>query len=108
MICLAHPPGPAAAQGERARELSIPLEGEAGPLDAITDVPGVAVGHITLVSGSGIRRVRVGPVRTGVTAVFPRGTADLSAVFAGSFSLNGNGEMTGTPWIDDYGLLLYS
>jgi D-aminopeptidase len=67
----------------------------------------VAVGHSTLVSGSGARLVGVGPVRTGVTAVFPRGAADLSPVFAGWFSLNGNGEMTSTPWIDDYGLLLY-
>jgi hypothetical protein len=97
MICLAHFPGPAAAQGERAREMGIPLEGESSPLNAITDVSGVAVGHTTLVSGSGIRQVGVGPVRTGVTAVFPRGTADLSPVFAGWFSLNGNGEMTGNP-----------
>src|SRR6185312_2857235 len=98
---------PGHAQTERARGLGIPLEGEPGPLDAITDVPGVAVGHTTLVSGSGTRRVGVGPVRTGVTAVFPRGPADLSPVFAGWFSLNGNGEMTGTAWIEDYGLLLY-
>jgi len=48
-----------------------------------------------------------GPVRTGITVVFPRGTADLDPVFAGWFSLNGNGEMTGIPWIDDYGLMLY-
>jgi L-aminopeptidase/D-esterase-like protein len=107
LLCLAHFPGTAMAQSERARDLGIPLDGAAGPLDAITDVPGVAVGHTTLVSGSGTRLVGGGPVRTGVTAVFPRGTADLSPVFAGWFSLNGNGEMTGTPWIDDYGLLLY-
>ncbi len=94
-------------QQERARELGIPLDGTPGLLDAITDVPGVAVGHETIVSGSGRLRVGVGPVRTGVTAVFPRGTGDLAPVFAGWFSLNGNGEMTGTPWIDDYGLLLY-
>jgi L-aminopeptidase/D-esterase-like protein len=91
----------------RAPQLGIPLEGTAGPLDAITDVPGVAVGHTTLISGSGKLRVGTGPVRTGVTAIFPRGTGDLSEVFAGWFSLNGNGEMTGTAWIDDYGLLLY-
>jgi D-aminopeptidase len=91
----------------RAQELGIPLDGAPGPLDAITDVPGVAVGHTTLISGTGRLRVGMGPVRTGVTAVFPRGTSDLSPVFAGWFSLNGNGEMTGTPWIDDYGLLLY-
>ena len=91
----------------RAPQLGIPLDGDPGPLDAITDVPGVAVGHTTLISGSGRLRVGAGPIRTGVTAIFPRGTADLSHVFAGWFSLNGNGEMTGTEWIDDYGLLLY-
>jgi L-aminopeptidase/D-esterase-like protein len=91
----------------RAPDLGIPLDGTPGPLDAITDVPGVAVGHTTLISGSGKLRVGAGPIRTGVTAIFPRGTGDLSEVFAGWFSLNGNGEMTGTPWIDDYGLLLY-
>jgi L-aminopeptidase/D-esterase-like protein len=92
-------PIPAQVRPERARDLGIPLEGTPGPLDAITDVPGVAVGHATVIRGSN--------VRTGVTAVFPRGTADLDPVFAGWFSLNGNGEMTGTAWIDDYGLLLY-
>jgi len=101
--------GSAMAQGSsvRARELGIPLEGSPGPLNAITDVPGVAVGHATIVRGSGKLRVGAGPVRTGVTAIFPRGTKDLSDVFAGWFSLNGNGEMTGTVWIDDYGLLAY-
>lgn len=101
--------GEAGAQGSpaRAQELGIPLEGTPGPLDAITDVPGVAVGHRTLISGTGRLRVGAGPVRTGVTAVFPRGPGDLAPVFAGWFSLNGNGEMTGTEWIDDYGLLLY-
>jgi D-aminopeptidase len=100
--------GTAGAQSpERAGELGIPLEGSSGPLDAITDVAGVAVGHTTLVRGSGRLRVGEGPVRTGVTAIFPRGTRDLSPVFAGWFSLNGNGEMTGTAWIDDYALLLY-
>jgi L-aminopeptidase/D-esterase-like protein len=102
----------AAAHGQaqtavRAPQLGIPLDGNRGPLDAITDVPGVAVGHTTLISGSGKLRVGVGPIRTGVTAIFPRGTGDLAEVFAGWFSLNGNGEMTGIPWIDDYGLLLY-
>jgi D-aminopeptidase len=97
---------PASAQ-ERSRDLGIPLEGTPGPLNAITDVRGVAVGHTTLIRGSGSLDVGKGPVRTGVTAIFPRGTRDLTSVFAGWFSLNGNGEMTGTPWIDDYGLLLY-
>jgi D-aminopeptidase len=99
--------GSGLAQSERARDMGIPLEGAPGPLNAITDVPGVAVGHTTLIRGAGRLRVGVGPVRTGVTAVFPRGAGDLSPVFAGWFSLNGNGEMTGTAWIDDYGLLLY-
>ena len=107
MLCLAAGMGQAQTGPVRASQLGIPLDGTAGPLDAITDVPGVAVGHTTLVSGSGKLRVGAGPVRTGVTAVFPRGTGDLSEVFAGWFSLNGNGEMTGTPWIDDYGRLLY-
>jgi L-aminopeptidase/D-esterase-like protein len=98
---------PAQQRPERARELGIALEGTPGPLNAITDVPGVAVGHTTLVRGSGRLIVGRGPIRTGVTAVFPRGTGDLTSVFAGWFSLNGNGEMTGTAWIDDYGLLLY-
>ena len=106
MLCLAAGMGQAQT-AVRAQQLGISLDGTPGPLDAITDVPGVAVGHTTLVSGSGKLRVGAGPVRTGVTAVFPRGTGDLSEVFAGWFSLNGNGEMTGTPWIDDYGLLLY-
>jgi L-aminopeptidase/D-esterase-like protein len=100
---------PAAAQAgpERARDIGIPLEGTAGRLDAITDVPGVTVGHLTIVRGSGKLVVGKGPVRTGVTAIFPRGKSDIDPVFAGWFSLNGNGEMTGTAWIDDYGLLAY-
>jgi D-aminopeptidase len=102
-------PGPAAAQqpAERARDLGVPLDGTPGPLDAITDVKGVTVGHATLVAGSGRLVVGRGPVRTGVTTILPRGRNDLSPVFAGWFSLNGNGEMTGTAWIEDYGLLFY-
>jgi D-aminopeptidase len=101
--------GHAAAQSrpERARDLGIPLDGSPGPLDAITDVAGVSVGHATIIRGEGRLRVGVGPVRTGVTVVFPRGRDDLAPVFAGWFSLNGNGEMTGTAWIDDYGILAY-
>jgi D-aminopeptidase len=91
----------------RARDLGIPLEGTPGPLNAITDVAGVAVGHETIVRGSGKLEVGKGPVRTGVTTIFPRGRDDLTPVFAGWFNLNGNGEMTGTAWIDDYGLLVY-
>jgi D-aminopeptidase len=99
-------PAPIAAQ-DRARDLGIPLEGTPGPLNAITDVAGVAVGHETIIRGSGKLAVGRGPVRTGVTAIFPRGRDDLTPVFAGWFNLNGNGEMTGTAWIDDYGLLVY-
>jgi L-aminopeptidase/D-esterase-like protein len=99
---------PAASQAPaRARDLGIPLEGTPGTLNAVTDVAGVAVGHETIVRGSGKLQIGKGPVRTGVTAIFPRGRDDLTPVFAGWFNLNGNGEMTGTAWIDDYGLLVY-
>jgi D-aminopeptidase len=99
----------AAAQGRvvRARDLGVPFDGDPGPLNAITDVRGVTVGHSTIVRGTGRLRVGQGPVRTGVTAIFPHGRDNLAPVFAGVFSMNGNGEMTGTPWIEDYGLLLY-
>jgi L-aminopeptidase/D-esterase-like protein len=92
--------------GPRARDLGIPFDGEPGPLNAITDVAGLQVGHTTLISGSGRLRVGDGPVRTGVTAIVPRGADSLSnPVFAGWFSQNGNGEMTGTAWIDESGFL---
>jgi len=97
----------AAAQTERARDIGVPLDGTPARLNAITDVPGVTVGHATIVRGSGKLVVGKGPVRTGVTAVFPRGKSNLDPVFAGWFNLNGNGEMTGTAWIEDYGLLVY-
>ncbi len=90
----------------RARDLGIPFEGTPGKLNAITDVPGVEVGYTTLVSGEGKLEVGKGPVRTGVTAILPRGHASLNdPVYAGFFSLNGNGEMTGTAWIDESGFL---
>ncbi|HEX6369319.1 MAG TPA: P1 family peptidase [Longimicrobium sp.] len=90
---------------ERARELGINLPGTPGPLNAITDVPGVEVGHTTLIRGEG-RLVRgEGPVRTGVTAILPRGRTGPDSVFAAWFSLNGNGEMTGTAWIQEAGVL---
>src|SRR5437867_494611 len=89
----------------RARDLGIPFEGSPGPLNAITDVKGLEVGHATLVSGSGKLEVGKGPVRTGVTAVLPRGKASDDQVFAGWFSLNGNGEMTGTTWVEESGFL---
>jgi D-aminopeptidase len=89
----------------RARQLGIPFEGTPGPMDAITDVVGVEVGHATLISGSGKLRIGSGPVRTGVTAICPRGKNSVIPVFAGWFSLNGNGEMTGTTWVEESGLL---
>lgn len=89
--CLAqsHPP--------RARNLGVPFEGAPGPLDSITDVSGVQVGYKTLISGA--------DVRTGVTAVFPRGRDSVDPVFAGWFTENGNGEMTGTTWVEESGFL---
>ena len=89
----------------RARDLGIPFEGNPGSFNAITDVRGVEVGESTLISGEGSLKVGVGPVRTGVTAVLPRGKASSDPVFAGWFSLNGNGEMTGTTWIEEAGFL---
>src|SRR4051794_1409780 len=94
-----------AAAKPRARDLGVPFEGTPGPHNAITDVPGVEVGHTTLVSGEGKLEVGRGPVRTGVTAVLPRGKASADPVFAGWFSLNGNGEMTGTTWVEESGFL---
>src|SRR5438067_10308584 len=88
---------PLHAQGKpRENDLKLPIGGTPGRLDAITDVAGVEVGHTTLVSGSGKLVVGKGPVRTGVTAVLPRGKRSGDPVFAGWFTLNGNGEMTGT------------
>jgi D-aminopeptidase len=90
----------------RARDLGVPFDGTPGPLNAITDVTGVTVGHTTLISGEGKLVVGQGPVRTGVTAIFPRGkdSKDLG-VFAGWWTLNGNGEMTGTTWVEESGIL---
>jgi L-aminopeptidase/D-esterase-like protein len=90
----------AEAQVVRGRDLGIPFDfGEPGPWNAITDVPGVEVGQVTLIEGDA--------VRTGVTVVLPRGKGDgaKDQCFAGSFSLNGNGEMTGLPWLEESGLL---
>jgi D-aminopeptidase len=94
-----------AQSNPRARDLGVPFDGTPGPLNAITDVKGVEVGQTTLIMGSGPLKVGVGPVRTGVTAIFPRGKNSLDAVFGGWFSLNGNGEMTGTTWLEESGLL---
>jgi len=89
----------------RARDLGVPFDGTPGRYNAITDVKGVEVGHTTLISGSGKLKVGEGPVRTGVTAVLPRGKGSLDPVFGGWFSLNGNGEMTGTAWLEESGVL---
>lgn len=90
----------------RARELGVPFEGAPGPLNAITDVAGVTVGHTTLIAGEGKLEIGKGPVRTGVTAVLPRGNDSMmNPVFAGWWSLNGNGEMTGTTWVEESGFL---
>jgi D-aminopeptidase len=90
----------------RARDLGIPFDGIPGPLNAITDVLGVAVGHTTLISGEGKLQIGKGPVRTGVTAVLPRGKESMSnAVFGAWFTENGNGEMTGTTWVEESGFL---
>jgi len=89
----------------RARDLGVPFEGTAGPLNSITDVKGVEVGYRTLISGEGKLVVGTGPVRTGVTAVFPRGKSSVDPVFAGWFTENGNGEMTGTTWVEESGFL---
>ena len=90
----------------RARDLDVPFDGTPGKLNSITDVAGVEVGYTTLISGEGKLEVGKGPVRTGVTAIIPRGHNSLNdPVYAGYFSLNGNGEMTGTAWVDESGFL---
>ena len=89
----------------RARDLGVPFDGAPGPFNAITDVKGVEVGHTTLISGDVPLKVGEGPVRTGVTAVLPRGKDSMDAVFGAWFTLNGNGEMTGTTWLEDSGFL---
>ena len=113
MVLILCGPGLLLAQSEskhqnvppRARDLGIPFDGTPGPFNAITDVKGVEVGHTTLISGSGPLKVGFGPVRTGVTAILPRGKDSNDAVFAGWFAENGAGEMTGTIWLEDSGFL---
>ncbi|MCU1274356.1 MAG: aminopeptidase [Bryobacterales bacterium] len=94
-----------AATRPRARAAGVPLEGTPGPLNAITDVAGIEVGHSTIIKGEGNLVVGTGPVRTGVTAILPRGKDLTDQVFAAWFSLNGNGEMTGTTWVEESGFL---
>jgi D-aminopeptidase len=97
---------PPAEPAVRARALGIPFDGTPGALNAITDVAGVEVGYTTLISGEGKLETGKGPVRTGVTAILPRGRVSFDdPVYAGYFSLNGNGEMTGTAWIEESGFL---
>ncbi len=94
-----------ADETSRARDWGIPFEGVPGPLNAITDVTGVEVGYSTIISGNGALTVGQGPVRTGVTAILPRGKNAEDPVYAGSFVLNGNGEMTGLDWVNESGFL---
>jgi L-aminopeptidase/D-esterase-like protein len=89
----------------RARDLGIPLDGTPGPFNAITDVEGVEVSYTTLISGEGKLVVGQGPVRTGVTAILPRGRATLEPAFAAFYAGNGNGDMTGTHWLEETGVL---
>jgi D-aminopeptidase len=94
-----------AQSAPRARALGVPFDGTPGTLDAITDVKGVEVGDTTLIRGEGKLITGQGPVRTGVTVIFPRGHDDGDPVYAGWFSQNGNGEMTGTTWVEESGFL---
>ena len=105
LVLPAAAPGQAAPAKPRARDLGVPFDGTPGPLDAITDVAGVTVGQVTIISGKGPLVVGQGPVRTGVTAVLPRGATNGDPVMAGWFTLNGNGEMTGTTWLEESGFL---
>jgi L-aminopeptidase/D-esterase-like protein len=92
----------------RARDRGLVFDGTPGPLNAITDVAGVEVGYVTLLAGEGALRVGSGPVRTGVTAILPRGRHDVgTGLAAGWHALNGNGEMTGTAWLDEAGSLAH-
>ncbi len=95
----------AAGDFTRARTLGIPFEGTPGPLNAITDIEGVEIGQQSLIKGEGPLKVGVGPVRTGVTIIFPRGRADVRPVYGGFFDLNGNGEMTGRAYLEDFGIV---
>lgn len=99
------PQAEAQAPKPRARDLGVPFDGTPGALNAITDVLGVEVGHTTLISGEGKLVVGTGPVRTGVTVIHPRGKGNPDPVFGAWFTLNGNGEMTGTTWIQESGFL---
>jgi D-aminopeptidase len=105
LLCLVLTSSVSAQTKPRARDLGVPFDGVPGPLNAITDVKGVEVGQTTLISGDAASPVGVGPVRTGVTAILPRGKNSNDPVFAGWFTENGNGEMTGTTWVEESGFL---
>src|SRR5579862_9587149 len=106
LACLGVVAVSAGAQAKpRARELGVPIGGTAGSLDAITDVAGVEVGYTTLIAGTGKLVAGQGPVRTGVTVIHPRGKTVSDPVFGAWFTLNGNGEMTGTTWLQEGGFL---
>ena len=92
------------AQKSRARDIGIPFDGTTGKFNAITDVKGVEVGYSTIISGTGKNIRGKGPVRTGVTAILPRGKNN-NPVYANWYTLNGNGEMTGTTWVTESGFL---
>lgn len=89
----------------RGRDLGIPFPGQTGPMNALTDVPGVAVGHVTLIEGEGKLVPGKGPIRTGVTAILPRPRGNWDPVFAATYNQNGNGDMTGINWIKESGFL---
>ena len=108
LCCAAGAVGAADVAGgvPRARALGVPFEGTPGPGNAITDVPGVEVGQVTHVSGDGPLKVGTGPIRTGVSVVLPRGRASADSVYGGFFDLNGNGELTGQAYLQDFGVAI--
>jgi hypothetical protein len=101
----AQAPSSAQSLEPRARDLGVPFDGTPGPLNAITDVAGVEVGFKTLIAGEGRLVVAKGPVRTGVTAILPRAKSGVKSVFVGFFAGNGNGDLTGTHWVEESGVL---
>ena len=96
---------PASQARPRGRELGIPFPGKPGPHNAITDVAGIAVGHATIIDGDGVLVPGKGPIRAGVTAILPRPKGNWDPVFAATFNLNGNGDMTGINWIKESGFM---
>jgi D-aminopeptidase len=106
LLLLAATAIPITAQNRpRGRDLGIPFTGQTGPMNAITDVAGIAVGHVTLIEGEGKIVPGKGPIRTGVTAILPRPRGNWDPVFAATFNQNGNGDMTGINWIKESGFL---